>query len=98
MQKNLHYSFLTIVYEVHSIASSLSTLQLLLIFPITVFALNNRRPGLYSGRHLCLFLHSSIIPGVRWTPAGSGARQDDAGALSTSSTFILHPIKRLVRH
>lgn len=40
-----------------------------------------------------LFLPSSVVPGVCSIPAGSGARQDDAGGLSTSSMLPLKPFK-----
>lgn len=46
----------------------------------------------YSSRHVCIFIRSSVVPGVCRTSAGSGARQDDAGGLSTSSSLTLHPI------
>lgn len=36
------------------------------------------------------FLPSAVVPGVCWTSAGSGARQDDAGGLSTSSMLTVH--------
>lgn len=44
----------------------------------------------------CLFLPSSVVPGVCRTPAGSRAWQDDAGGLSASSTLTLHPIWPLI--
>lgn len=40
-----------------------------------------------------LFLPSSVVPGVCRVPAGSGARQDDAGGLSTSSMLPLKAFK-----
>lgn len=41
---------------------------------------------------LGLFLPSSVVPGVRRIPTGSGTRQDDAGGLSTSSTRPLKAV------